>query len=306
MSKKHLMAGLMILTACLALAFGSLPTGVEENRIVAADNPTPIPIQPSLIEDGTLPCDPSAVHGLYFYSNNCEHCMTVLEEIVLPMQDEFGTKMDIRLVEIDYADNYELLIRTEERYGVKAEERAIPTLIINSQVLIGESAVRSDLRVIVEQGILDGGIDWPDIPDFDPSAIISDENAAANTEVCSMDSEEACETGAPIYAAYFYQTGCDSCSRVEADLAYLRTQYPQLIIEEYNVYDQAGLGIWLAERAGREDFQTPAVFIGSQAWIGEGEITPDAIEVALQCYQQEGSPKVWDAYDPDTGEFGYC
>ena len=301
MRKKILPAGLIILTACLTLAFGFFPAETAGNRITIADDPTPFPLKPSSIEVGTLPCDPSAVHGLYFYSTDCPHCMEVLEEVILPMQDEFGTKLDIRLVEIDYADNYELLINAEEYYGVKAEERAIPTLIIDSQTLIGEDAIRADMRDIVEQGILNGGIDWPDIPDFDPSMIISDENAAANAEICTLDSGEACETGAPIYAAYFYQTGCDTCSRVEADLAYLRTLYPQLIVEEYNVYDEAGLGVWLAQRAGREDFHTPAVFIGSQAWIGEDEITPDAIEVALQCYQQEGSPKVWEAYDPDAG-----
>lgn len=312
MRNKFLLACLSILAASLVLAFSFLPVGAAENWAAIVDDPTPSPTQPSLIESGiesgieagTLPCDPSAVHGLYFYSTDCEHCMAVLEEVLLPMQDEFGTKLDIRLVEIDYADNYELLINAEEHYAVEAEDRAIPTLIIDSQVLIGESAIRSDLQAIVENGIQDGGIDWPDIPDFDPSMIVSDENASVSAEVCSLDSDEACETGAPIYAAYFYQTGCDSCSRVEADLAYLRTLYPQLIIEEYNIFDQAGLGLWLAERAGRDDFHTPAVFIGSQAWIGEGEITPDAIEVALQCYQQEGSPKVWDAYDPDAGSSG--
>jgi cytochrome c biogenesis protein CcdA/thiol-disulfide isomerase/thioredoxin len=301
MQKKLLPAGLIILTACLTLAFSFFPAETAGNRIIVADDPTPFPLQPSSIDVGTLPCDPSAVHGLYFYSTDCPHCMEVLEEVILPMQDEFGTKLDIRLVEIDYADNYELLIKAEEHYGVKAEERAIPTLIINSQVIIGEDAIRADMYNIVEQGILNGGIDWPDIPDFDPSMIISDENAAANAEICTLDSGEACETGAPIYAAYFYQTGCDTCSRVEADLAYLRTIYPQLIIEEYNVYDEAGLGVWLAQRAGRDDFHTPAVFIGSQAWIGEDEITPDAVETALQCYQQEGSPRVWEAYDPDAG-----
>jgi cytochrome c biogenesis protein CcdA len=265
-----------------------------------AQDPEPTAV-PSTIEKGTLPCDPTAVHGLYFYSTDCAHCMAVLDDLLLPMQDEFGTKLHIRLVEIDYADNYELLIRAEEHYGVQAEERAIPTLVIDGQVLIGEDEIRSSLRSIVEDGILGGGIDWPDIPGFDAAAIVSEENAAAVGETCSLDSGESCETGAPIYAAYFYQTGCDSCSRVEADLAYLRTRYPQLIVEKYNVYDEAGLGLWLADRAGREDFHTPAVFIGNQAWIGEGEITPEAIEIALDCYQQEGSPKVWDAYDPEAG-----
>ncbi len=270
---------------------------------LAADDPVPTPAQPSLIEAGTLPCDPSAVHGLYFYSTDCPHCMATLSSVLLPMQNEFGTRLDIRLVEIDYADNYELLIKAEEYYGVKADERAIPTLIIDGKVLIGSEEIGAEVRGIVESGILGGGIAWPDIPGFDPSAIISAENAAAGSEICSLDSGETCDTGAPIYAAYFYQTGCDSCSRVEADLAYLRSRYPQMIVEKFNVYDHPGLGMWLAERAGRDgaDFHTPAVFIGNQAWIGEAEITPEAIEVALQCYQQEGSPKVWEAYDPQAG-----
>ena len=267
-----------------------------------AQNPTPIPIGPGIIQPGTLPCDPSQVHGLYFYSIDCPHCMDILNNLLLPMQNEFGTKLHIRLVEINYADNYELLIRTEEHYSVKAEERAIPTLVIDSKVLIGENPIQENLRSIVEQGILNGGIPWPDIPNFDPAAIISEENASASTEMCTMDSGDTCETGAPIYAAYFYQTGCDSCSRVEADLAYLRTKYPQLIIEKFNVYDHTALGTWLADRAGRKDFHTPSVFIGSEAWIGEGEITPDAVETALDCYSKEGSPMIWEAFDQEQGE----
>jgi len=266
-----------------------------------AQNPTPIPIGPVGIQPGTLPCDPSQVHGLYFYSVDCPHCMVVLNDLLLPMQNELGTKLHIRLIEIDYPENYELLIRAEDHFSVKPEERAIPILIIDGQALIGEDAIRENLRDIVEQGILSGGIPWPDIPNFDPAAIISEENAGANAEMCTIDSGDTCETGAPIYAAYFFETGCDSCSRVEADLAYLRSKYPQLIVEKFNVYDSPALGLWLADRAGREDFHSPSVFIGSEAWIGEEEITPDAIETALQCFAQEGSPKVWEAFDEEQG-----
>jgi len=303
--RKRYWTVLLTLTCIFLIATVSIP--YSERSMDSADrlqqDPTPVPIGTiGLIVPGTLPCDPSAVHGLYFYSTDCPHCMAVLNDLLRPMQDEFGTKMDIRLVEIDYADNYELLIRAEERFGVKVEERAIPTLVIDGQAIIGEKNIRENLRKIVEQGIRDGGIGWPDIPAFDPALIISAENAEAGTEICSIESGEACETGAPIYAAYFFQTGCDSCSRVEADLAYLRSKYPQLIVEKFNVYDRATLGIWLAERTGRKDFSTPAVFIGNQAWIGEKEIIPAVIEDALKCFQQEGSPKVWEAFDQDQGK----
>ena len=293
-----ILSGLFLLVYAGTVAAGS--TEPQAPDPVQMQDPTPIPIGPSIdIQPGTLPCDPSAVHGLYFYSVDCPHCMAVLEELIRPMQNEFGTKLDIRLVEIDYADNYELLIRTEEHFGVRPEKRAIPTLIVNGQVLIGESEIRSSLRFIVEQGIEEGGIDWPDIPGFDPAEIVTAENAGAGNETCSLDSPESCETGAPIYAAYFFQTGCDTCSRVEADLTYLRSKYPQLIVEKFNVYDRAALGVWLAERAGRDDFRIPAVFIGNQAWIGEEEIAPDEIEAALQCFQDEGSPKIWESFDEE-------
>jgi cytochrome c biogenesis protein CcdA len=303
MQKNNKLCFLFFLSVSLFAATAFLPVGTKRTppNPLAFQNPTPIPIEPNIHLPGTLPCDPSQVHGLYFYSVNCPHCMQVLNEVLFPLQDEFGTKLHIRLVEIDYAQNYELLIKTEAIYAVKAEDRAIPTLIIGEQVLIGEDSIRENLVRIVEEGILDGGVPWPQIPDFDPAAIISAENVSANTEVCTIDSGDTCETGAPIYAAYFYQTGCDSCSRVEADLAYLRTKYPQMIVEKFNVYDRAALGIWLADRVDRENFHTPSVFIGSDGWIGEDEITPDAIETALQCYAQEGSPKVWEAFDQEQG-----
>lgn len=293
--------GLITLTILIAALLSPAQAFANAPAPASAQDPTPIPIGPGVsVQPGTLPCDPSQVHGLYFYSQDCTHCMAVLDDLLYPMQNELGTKLHIRLVEIDYAENYELLIRAEEYYGVIPEERAIPTMVIDGQVYIGEDEIRENLRTVVEQGILSGGIPWPDIPDFDPAVIISKENAAASAEICTIDSSDGCESGAPIYAAYFFQTGCDSCSRVEADLAYLRTKYPTMIVEKFNVYDDAALAMWLAKRANRtDDFHTPALFMGSEAWVGEEEITPGAIEVALQCYATEGSPKVWEAFDEE-------
>ncbi len=136
----------MILTASV-IAPGSIVS--DDPDPAPAQSPTPIPIGPGSIQFGTLPCDPSQVHGLYFYSVNCPHCIVVLNDVLLPMQNELGTKLHIRLIEIDYAENYELLIRAEDHFSVKPEERAIPTLIINGQVLIGEDAIRENLRDIL-------------------------------------------------------------------------------------------------------------------------------------------------------------
>jgi cytochrome c biogenesis protein CcdA len=88
--------------------------------------------------------------------------------------------------------------------------------------------------------------------------------------------------------------GCQECSRAEADIEYIRTQYPQLVVEEFNIYDDLPLARSLAERAGREDIHTPALFIGDDALIGEEEITPQNLEALVETYAETGAEKVWE------------
>ncbi len=242
---------------------------------------------------------PGQVHGLYFYSVDCPHCQRAYEEVIQPLQAQYGAKLDLRMVEISQPENYELLIQAETTFQVTAEQRGLPTLIIGDQILIGEDPVRQRLPDLVSQGVANGGLDWPTIPGFDPQGLNNGAPTFSSTEgSCEVDNTASCETAAPIYAAYFYQVGCQACSRVEADLTYLHNRYPQLIVEEFNVYDQAALGLWLAKQAGREkDFHTPALFIGDKAWIGESEITPQSVSQALDSYAAQGAPKTWEAFD---------
>jgi len=133
--------------------------------------------------------------------------------------------------------------------------------------------------------------------------IISQAQPTANPGlVCSPSDPSACEVSAPIYAAYFYQTGCKECARAETDMAYLKSKYPQLIIEEFNIFDEVAMAEWMAERVGAEkNFNTPALFIGDKAWIDESEFTPAAIEPVLEELSATGSLPFWKDYDPDQG-----
>ncbi len=246
------------------------------------------------------------VHGLYFYSESCSHCQAIYNEVISPLKAEYGDNLDLRMLKIDFPENYELLIRAEQAFGVEAKDRGLPTTFLGDQVLIGEEANRDHMAEIIHQAFQDGSLDWPEIPQLNPQALNTEESPTfATEEVCSDLNPEACEVGSPIYAAYFYQVGCQSCSRVEADLNYLRSRYPQLVIEEFNVYDEAALADWMALRARRgDDFHTPALFIGDQAWIGEEEITPSAVEQALINYSASGADRFWENFDPDQVQNG--
>ncbi|NMC79313.1 MAG: hypothetical protein GYA59_08135, partial [Chloroflexi bacterium] len=157
---------------------------------------------------------PGQVHGLYFYSVDCPHCQRAYEEVIQPLQAQYGAKLDLRMVEISQPENYELLIQAETTFQVTAEQRGLPTLIIGDQILIGEDPVRQRLPDLVSQGVANGVLDWPTIPGFDPQGVNSRVPTFGSAEgSCEVDNAASCETAAPIYAAYFYQVGCQACSR---------------------------------------------------------------------------------------------
>jgi cytochrome c biogenesis protein CcdA/glutaredoxin len=260
------------------------------------------PVGPEISPETTQEPD-SAVHGWYFYGNDCPHCLKVLEEDLTPLFDQYGELLDIRLLEISIPEYYEALMLVEAHFDVPALKRSIPTLVVGDQIWIGETEIRDNLVRLVEDGIDQGGIAFPVIEGIDPAKLVTVEPSPNSDDdpFCDED-EESCVVEAPIYIAYFYQTGCKECSRVEADLNYLRTKYPQIQIEDFNIYDHADLANWMTERIDPEDtFQSPAVFIGDQALMGE-EILPENIIPILEKYRVPGAPAVWEDFDPEQAQ----
>ena len=244
------------------------------------------------------------VQVLYFYSNSCSHCLKVIEELIIPLQNEYPGEINFRLLELGTPQNYEALLATEEQLQTSADSRDLPVVIVGQQVLAGEEETVAQLRGLVEEGIKGDPILLPVIAgvNFDQLVVTTPQPDDMPIDACTVDNPEACIADNPIYVAYFYQTGCKECARSEADLAYLQGKYPQLIIQEINIYDEAGLAAWMAERVGRtDDIHTPAVFIGDYAWIGEEEIHPQTIEPVLANMASTGSTKFWNDYNPDEG-----
>ena len=261
---------------------------------------------PQLIGPGVLAQSEDvegAVHAYYFYTNDCPHCIVVLEEIIRPLQAKHGNLFDIRLLELGDPNYYAALIKVETHFDVKSADRGLPTLVIGNQILIGEEAARENLEPLVDAGLAAGGIDFPAIEGVDQNILISvNPQSDTHGEICTVDEGESCLQDAPIYAAYFYQVGCKECSRVDSDLNYLKSLYPQLNIEEFNIYDEAPLAQWMSERVGREEeFHVPALFINDHAWIGEEEITPQSLEPILQALTTTGAEPIWLSFDTESG-----
>jgi cytochrome c biogenesis protein CcdA/glutaredoxin len=248
------------------------------------------------------------VRLVYFSARDCSHCIAVSNDVLEPLQAEYGDGLQIKLVEVSEPSNYELLLRAEEMFGVGPEERGLPTLIIDGEVLIGEQAIRERLPCIVEACAAQAGTTWPDLPGLDtitlyraaePSLGLSLQ--ATEGASCNAGGVAACEAPTAVWAAYFYDVGCQDCSRAQYDIEFVKSRYPQLVIEEYNVQEDAPLAEWLGARAGLPEGQrlaSPCVFIGADALCGAA-LTSESLLALVDDYAGKGAPRVWADFTPE-------
>lgn len=251
------------------------------------------------------------VRLVYFYATDCAHCIAVINEVLTPLQAEYGHQLQIKMVEISDPANYEMLIRAEEMFGVTPEERGLPTLVIDGQVLIGEDGMREQLRCLLDTCLGAGGTSWPDIPGLEGIAVEGEggtglglDPGVEGLEPCSPEEVAACEGPAPISVAYFYQVGCQECSRAEYDIRYVQSKYPQLLVEKYNVQEDAALAEWLGARFGVPEerrLATPALFVGGDYLIGS-DITPEALLALAEKYAPTGAERAWADFNLEAAE----
>jgi cytochrome c biogenesis protein CcdA/peroxiredoxin len=113
---------------------------------------------------------------------------------------------------------------------------------------------------------------------------------------------EAAEAGRAIHLAFFEQPMCTDCGRAQATLEGLETRHPEVVVETFDIYEHTPLALWLAERAGHDDFVTPAVFVGDEALVGADAISTEALEEVVRRYEDTGAPRTWTHFDEKPAE----
>jgi len=254
------------------------------------------------------------VRLVYFTAESCSHCHTITNEVLKPLQTEYGDRIQIKVVEISDPAHYEMLIRAEEMFDVPPEERGLPTLVIDGQVLIGEETIREQLPCLFDTCLGAGGTSWPDIPGLDGIAIEGEEGinpspgpglpGVEGLEPCGPENAVVCEGPAPVWVAYFYEVGCQDCSRAEYDIRYVQSKYPQLLVEEYNLQEDSALAEWIGDSLGvpeKQRLATPALFVGNEYLIGT-DITSEALLALAEKYAPTGAERMWADFNPEEAE----
>jgi len=147
--------------------------------------------------------DSPAVQAILFYSPTCPHCHQVITEFLIPLQETYGDQLQILGVDTSDATGQTLYKMAVDYYQIPDNRIGVPTLIVGNTILVGSGEIPEQFLGILEDGLLAGGIGWPDIPNLDlivpdlpPSA---DPAATANTETepVTEDIKAATEAVAP-------------------------------------------------------------------------------------------------------------
>jgi uncharacterized membrane protein len=104
------------------------------------------------------------IRAVLLYSDTCPHCLEVINNVLPPLVDQYGNQLQIYGVNTYTEIGNTLFINAVQAYEIPEERQAVPTLIVGDYVLVGSREIPDLLPGIIEQGIKNGGIDWPVIP----------------------------------------------------------------------------------------------------------------------------------------------
>jgi MFS family permease len=244
-----------------------------------------------------------------FEAQACEHCEEVREEVLTPLMEEYGPRVEIRVFDIGAVQNYEIMVHLEREYGVSG--LAIPQVYIGDTVLVGEDAIRGELPGLVEQCLEAGGCDFP--TDAEPVVAPEAPSGAAADPFCedpaSPGETDVCEVvggelAAPVYIAYFHSPGCAECDRVAYDLTYLQQKYANLEIRSFDINTCAPLNEAMTERSGvppEQRLLTPAVFVGDE-YLAGSDLTLERLEEVITTHSLVGCIPPWEGLEEESPE----
>ncbi|MGB9775995.1 MAG: hypothetical protein ACPLYD_01965 [Anaerolineae bacterium] len=113
---------------------------------------------------GTVtPTAKPVVRAVLFYSTTCPHCHIIIEQVLPPLQKQYGDQLEIRMLEVSDSRNYQLWLKAMDAYQVPADWRGVPMLFIGDKVLVGSGQIPEQLPGLIEQYLKAGGVDYPEV-----------------------------------------------------------------------------------------------------------------------------------------------
>lgn len=219
--------------------------------------------------------DEPLVRAVLFWSETCSHCHIVLDQVLPPLQQKYGSRLLIQTFELSEPKNLDLFNTTLEAFRVPPERQAVPFLVVGDTVLVGSDEIPAQFPALSEKYLAAGGIGWPKIPGLEKIV-------------------ELPKPAVPIVrAVMFWMNGCSHCEEVIARvLPPLQQKYgAQLDIRLIEVATDADIArlyqVGAAFGLAKEQVAVPLLLIGNQVLIGSAQI-PAELPGLIEEYLASG------------------
>ncbi len=102
--------------------------------------------------------------AIFFYSPTCPHCHKVVTEDLPPLFEKYGDQLQIVGVDVSTPGGQALYQAAIEQFSIPSNRWGVPTLVIGDVVLVGDLEIPEQLPGLIDAGLAQGGVDWPEIP----------------------------------------------------------------------------------------------------------------------------------------------
>lgn len=149
--------------------------------------------RPALAQGNPAENSIPVVQAVMFWMEGCPHCHIVLDDVLPPLTEKYGSQFELTLIEVVTAEDVDLLFTTAAHYGIAKEQVYVPFMIIGDRVLIGSDAIPAELPGLIEQHLGQGGWSLPEIPALQAvagsSALAAE--ACAPAQPCTDETESS-------------------------------------------------------------------------------------------------------------------
>lgn len=125
------------------------------------------------------------VRAIMFWLSTCGNCEYVINEVLPPLQDQYGDQLEILLIELVTQEDVDRLYETAAIVGIAKENVGVPFMLVGESVLKGSEQIPSELPGLIELHLAQGGLNYPDYPSlaaYIPESIDSGELSQPNEE----------------------------------------------------------------------------------------------------------------------------
>lgn len=124
-----------------------------------------VPLAQAQEADPEPQTEPPVVHAVMFYLTTCPHCHTVIDEVLPVLEAEYGSNLEVLLLEASIGSNGRLFANTCAAVGVPSSQcGSVPLMVIGDDWLLGGFDIPQQAPRLIAQGIEDGGVPLPDVP----------------------------------------------------------------------------------------------------------------------------------------------